>query len=43
MFDNDTHVAYRYHMSTMHPREYIDAQVINVWAAMLNNFGEKEK
>ena len=28
-------------MSTMRPREYIDAQVINVWAALLNNLERK--
>ena len=28
-------------MSTMRPREYIDAQVINVWVAILNNLERK--
>ena len=28
-------------MPTMRPREYIDAQVINVWAAILNNLDRK--
>ena len=41
MFDIDTHVANRYHMSTMHPPEYIDAHVINVWATVLNNLERK--
>ena len=28
-------------MSIMHPREYIDAHVINVWATILNNLDRK--
>ena len=41
LLDIETHVAHRYHMSTMHQREYIDAHVINVWATILNNMERK--
>ena len=42
MFDIETHVAHWYHMSTMSPREYIDAHVINVWLLSSVTWKEKE-
>ena len=41
MFDIEINVANRYHLSTMHPREYIDASALNVWFAILNNSKRK--
>ena len=43
LFDIETLVANQYHLSTMRPREYIDAHVVIVWATILNNLERKKK